>query len=38
MFLAPKTQYRQYSDDLDAGRFPDGMKDVLDEVGAMKQE
>lgn len=31
-------QYRQYAHELDAGRFPEGMQEVLDEVGAMKQE
>lgn len=31
-------QYRQYAHDLDAGRFPEGMQAVLDEVGGIKQE
>lgn len=31
-------QYRQYAAELDAGRFPEGMQAVLEEVGALKQE
>lgn len=31
-------QYRQYASELDAGRFPEGMQEVLEEVGALKQE
>lgn len=31
-------QYRQFAHELDAGRFPEGMQQILDEVGAMKQE
>lgn len=31
-------QYRQFAQELDAGRFPEGMQEVLEEVGALKQE
>lgn len=31
-------QYRQFANELDAGRFPEGMQAVLEEVGALKQE
>lgn len=31
-------QYRSFAVELDAGRFPEGMQEILEEVGAMKQE
>lgn len=31
-------QYRQFASELDAGRFPDEMQAILEEVGALKQE
>lgn len=31
-------QYRSYAHELDAGRVPEGMQAVLEEVGALKQE
>lgn len=38
IILFVSMQYRQFAHELDAGRFPEGMQAVLDEVGAMKQE
>lgn len=31
-------QYRQFAAELDAGRFPEGMREILEEVGALKHE
>lgn len=31
-------QYRQFASELDAGRFPEEMQAILEEVGALKQE
>lgn len=31
-------KYRQFAHELDAGRFPPEMQEVLNEFGAMKQE
>jgi len=31
-------RYRQFAQELDAGRFPEGMQAILEEVGALKQE
>lgn len=31
-------QYRQWGQDMDAGRIPDGLQDMLEEFGALKKE
>lgn len=31
-------KYRQFASELDAGRFPEEMQAILEEVGALKQE